>query len=194
MKKITLVFITGLATIALFGQDKKDLTLSFGTGKLTSPYYPNDKARGFYSVDFDYHLAERQVLSANFNAGGHDYYDNVLSNTAVLLYENSINAKAAYRTFSILYKYKFINKKSFSAALGTGVGIMTQIKEFPYKEGSSYYFRQSSWTDLVFPVRLELDYKLSKHFQLGLLSGFFIHPDFPILGYHAGPRLSYVLK
>ena len=192
--KIILALILGLITITSAGQNKKDLTLSFSTGKLTSPYYPNDKATGFYGIDFDYHLTTRQVLSANFNAGGHDYYDNVLSNTAVPLYENTTNAKAAYRTFSILYKYKFLSKKTFSVDIGVGAGIMSQIKEYSYREGNSYYFRQSGWTDLVFPVRLEFDYKLSKHFQLGLIGGFFIHPDFPILAYHAGPRLSYILK
>jgi len=113
-----------------------------------------------------------------------------LSNTAFVLYENDTNAKASYKTFSILYKYKFLNKKAFSAAFGTGAGIMTHEREYPYKEGGSYYFRESIWTDLVFPVRLELDYKFSQPFQLGLIGGFYIHPDYPILGYFAGPRLA----
>lgn len=194
MKRFTLVLVPVLLTIISFGQDKKDLTVSFSTGKLTSPYYHNDKARAYYSVDFDYYLTTRQILSANFNAGKHDYYDNVLSNTAFPLYENGTNAKAAYKTFSILYKYKFLNKKAFSADFGTGAGIMTHARQYPYKEGGSFYFKESIWTDLVFPVRLELDYKFSQHFQLGLIGGFYIHPDYPILCYYAGPRLSYVLK
>lgn len=194
MKKINLALITLLITIFSFGQDKKDLGISLSIGKLSSPYYPNAKARGFQNVDFDYHLTGRQILSANFNDGSHDYYDNVLSNTAFPLYEKGTNAHAYYRTFSILYKYKVLNKKVFSAAVGTGLGTMTHTRRYPYSQGNSYYFMQSSWTDLVFPVRLELDYKISNHFKLGLISGFFIQPDYPVLGYHAGPRLTYVVK
>lgn len=46
--------------------------MSLSTGKFNSPYYLNNKARGFYSLEFDYYLTSRQILSANFNAGGHD--------------------------------------------------------------------------------------------------------------------------
>ncbi len=194
MKRITLLFITGLLVVISFGQDNKDLTVSFSTGKLTSPYYPNDKAREYYGVDFDYHLTKRHILSANFNAGKHDYYD-VSSNTAIPLHANTTNAEASYRTFSILYKFKFVNGNSFSASLGAGAGIMTHIKEFRYRENNSAEsYREVTWADLTFPVRLDLDYKLSKRFHFGVIGGLFIHPDYPVLGYHAGPRLSYVLK
>ena len=194
MKTISLTLITGLIAIVSYGQDKKDLTVSVSAGKLTSPYYLNDKAKEFYSIDFDYNLSKRQILSANFNAGGHDYYDNVLSNTTGSIRSNGSNAKASYRTFSILYKYKFLNNKVFSANIGTGAGIMTHSRQYPYTEANSSNYRQSIWTDLVFPVRLEFDYKLSNHFRLGLISGFFVHPDYPILAYYAGPRFSYLLK
>lgn len=194
MKTITLTLITGIIAIMSHGQDKKDLTVSIGAGKLTSPYYLNDKAKEFYNIYFDYHLSKRHILSANFNAGGHDYYDNILSNTTGSIKTNGSNAKASYRTFSILYKYKFLNNKLFSGNIGTGAGIMTHSSQYPYAEGNSSNYRQSTWTDLVFPVRLEFDYKLSNHFQFGLIGGFFIHPDYPILAYYAGPRFSYLLK
>ncbi len=77
---------------------------------------------------------------------------------------------------------------------GVGLGIMSQTMLYPYTEGNSTYFRQSNWIDIVFPVKLEFDYTISNHLQLGLTSGFFIHPDYPILGYYAGPRLSYTIK
>jgi hypothetical protein len=193
MRRLILLLLTILLTTISFAQDRKDLAVSFSTGVLTSPYYPNDKARSYYNVDFDYYLAKRHILSANFNAGKHNYYDNVLSNTAIPFYENNTNAEALYRTFSILYKFKFVNSKVFSANIGAGAGIMTHIREYWYKEANSAEgFRQSSWTDLVFPVRLDLDYKLSRRFHLGVIGGLFVHPDYPILGYHAGPRVSYI--
>ena len=195
MKKIMLFLLAGLITISLWGQEKKDLTLSVATGKLTSPYYQKDEAGDFYSIDFDYYITSRQMVSANFNVGSHAYYEHKLSNYPNgILYEDGTNAKANYRTFSILYKYKIVNTKVFSVALGMGAGFMTQTLQYPHLQGSSIYPMQSTWSDLVFPVRLELDYKISKHFRLGFICGFFVHPDYPILAYHAGPRITYVVK
>jgi hypothetical protein len=195
MKRMIVLFISGVLTITVFAQNNKDLTVSFSMGKLTSPYYANDEARAFYGLDFSYHLNNRHILAANYNAGKHNYYDNSLSNTAIPLYEKTTNAEASYHTFSVLYIFNFINGKSFSAGAGTGAGIMTHIREYPFREANgSEGPRQSTWTDLVFPVRLNLDYKLSKRFHLGVIGGLFIHPDYPVLGYHAGPRISYTVK
>lgn len=174
-----------------FGQQQKDLTVSFSSGIFTSPYYYDAKGKEYYSVDFDYHLTSRHILSANFNVGKHWYNDNISSILPAT--ENTWNTHASYLTFSILYKYKFVNTENISANIGAGAGIMTHIRNYQwdsnYEDGS-----QSVWTDLVFPVRLDLDYKVSKVLRLGVIGGFFIHPDYPVLGYHLGPRLSYVIK
>ena len=203
MKKAILTALTVITVLTISAQDKKNLTISFGTGILNSPYYTNARKRQFYNFDFTYHLNERHKIGTSFLSGEHLYYDNVRSNNAVPLttpgYEDNTNATADYRIFSILYKYALLNKKKLSITGATGLGIMTQILEYPYTEVSPtgvviVSFRHSSWTDLVFPVRLDIDYRISKRFQVGLIGGFFIHPDYPVLGYHAGPRLSYTLK
>jgi len=195
MKRIMFFLMMGLITISSKAQEKRDLTLSVAKGKLNSPYYKKDKAGDFYSIDFDYYITSRQMVSANFNAGDHRYYEDILSNYPTgLVYEDGTNATAEYRTFSILYKYKIVNTKVFSVALGTGAGFMTQTLKYPHLQGNSVYPVQSTSSDLVFPVRLELDYKVSNHFRLGFIGGFFVHPDFPILAYHAGLRITYVVK
>jgi hypothetical protein len=193
MKRIILLLIAGLFSIITFSQGRKDLSVSFSTGLLTSPYYPNAKARSYYSVDFDHYVTTRHILSANFTAGKHNYFDAVLSNVPPYP-EIPTNAEASYLTFSIGYKYNFLNAKKITANLGIGAGIMTHIREYQYWEPNRGDVRQSVWTNLVFPFRLDLDYKLTQRFQLGVIGGLFIHPDYPILGYHAGPRLSYSLK
>jgi len=192
MKILLSLLFAGLISPTVHGQEKKDLTISFGAGLFTSPYYKNSDASGFYAVDFDYNINSRHVIAANFNAGGHNYQDNVRSN--VPAGENLINSKAVYRTFSVLYKYQFIEWKSLSIYGGTGAGMMTQILEFPYNETNSQNYRHVSWSDLVFPVRLDINYHLSKRTSIGILGGFFIHPDFPILGYHSGLKILYKLK
>jgi hypothetical protein len=198
MKKVVLAVFMVYTTIILFGQEKKDLTISVGAGRFNSPYYTNNKTRTFFNFDFDYYISERHIISTNFLSGKHRYYDSLNSNNAVPLstpgYEDNANATADYSTFSLLYKYKLLNNKKAALNLGTGIGIMRQTVAFPYTQGNITDIRQSSWADLVFPVRLEIDYKFSKFFQVGLLGGCFIHPDYPILGYHLGTRVSYVLK
>jgi len=179
------------------GQDKKDLTVSVGGGVLNSPYYANARAQEFYTLGFDYHASARHVLAVNYLAGGHRYFDNVLSNTPAsdyLVNPGATNAEATYNTFSILYKYKLINHSKISVAPGVGAGIMTHSRRYPHKQATSLVFHTSSWSDLVFPVTLDISYKAHPHWQLGLIGGFLVHPEYPLLALHAGPKISYVLK
>lgn len=197
-KKLSLIFLGGFTSIILFGQDKKDLTISFGTGIFNSPYYTNARAFQFYNFDFDYYINERHIISTNFLSGKHRYYDSIHSNNEIPLntpgYEDHTNATAEYMTFTLLYKYKIVNHKKVSLSLGVGAGIMVQTFQFLYTEGNSEDVRDATWPTIALPVKLEMDYKLSKHFQLGIFSGFFIGPDIPVLGYHLGIRASCVLK
>lgn len=192
MRKIVLLLITALFACTSFGQDRKDLVVSFSTGWLSSMHYQTARARSYYSADFDYHVAKKHILSANFNAGKHDYYDKVLSNVPASP-ETPTNAEANYRTFSILYKYQFLNEKGISAQIGGGVGIMTHIQEYQYQEPNRGDVRQAAWTNLVFPLRVDLDYRLSRRFKLGAIGGLFIHPEESVLAYNIGPRLGFII-
>jgi hypothetical protein len=194
MKHITLALLFGILAFNSFAQDKKDLVVSIAGGSLTSPYYLNNKAGIFYSFDFDYFISKRHILSVNYNDGRHNYYDNILSTDPGYSMSDGTNAKAEYHTFSVLYKYKLLNKKTISATVGTGAGIMTHKRTYPYKLTNGSVFNESVWTDLVIPVRLEVDYKISNNFRIGVVGGFYIQPDYPVLAYYAGPRLGYIIK
>lgn len=184
-----------LITLNSFGQNKKDLTISLSGGLLNSPYYENANAKGFYGFDFDYHFAKKHLLSVNYFSGKHTYYDDVLSNNPTgSSSPDGTNADAEYLTFSVLYKYKILDNTLLSLVPGVGAGIMTHTREYPYQEVNTAYPRISSWSDLVFPISLELNFKLSNQWQAGLTGGFLIHPDYPILALHAGPKLSYIFK
>jgi hypothetical protein len=71
---------------------------------------------------------------------------------------------------------------------------MTHSNLYPILTRNDSSIQQSVWTDLVFPARFSVDYLLPKNLKLGLMGGFYVQPDFPILAYHFGPRLSYVIK
>ena len=195
MKALLICAVLFFSQITLFGQDKKDLTISLSGGLLNSPYYQKAKAKGFYGFDFDYHLAKRHLLSVNYFAGKHNYYDDVLSNYLIgVINSDGTNSDAEYQAFSVLYKFKVINNSLLSIIPGVGAGIMTLTQEYPYTEVNRSYPAISSWSDLVFPVSLDLNFKLSKQWQAGLSGGFLIHPDYPILALHAGPKLSYIIR
>jgi len=195
MRPGIIVTILMLVAVTCYTQDKKDLTISLSGGLLNSPYYEKANAGGFYGFDFDYYLANRHILSVNYFAGKHTYYDDVLSNDPTRISgADGTNSDAEYRTFSVLYKFKVANNNLLSIVPGLGVGIMTHTREYPYTELNKSYLASSSWSDLVFPVSLDLNFKLSKNWQAGLTGGFLIHPDYPILALHAGPKLSYVFK
>jgi hypothetical protein len=117
-----------------------------------------------------------------------------LSNDPDYIKSDGTNAKAEYQIFSILYKYKLLDTKLVSGTIGTGAGIMAHSRQYPFKTSNVSSFRESVWTDLVFPMKFELDYNVSKSFRLGLIGGFYIHPDYPVLAYHAGARIGYVIR
>jgi hypothetical protein len=197
MTRLTFSTFLTFFVLTTLGQEKKDLAISLSTGIMNSPYYDNSHSRVFAGVTFDYHISKRQLLSVNYFAGSHDYFDNTLSNTPASWYlvnPKGTNARAFYNTFSVSYKYKILNHSNFSIVPGVGVGFMTHTREYPYTEGTSLTFKTSSWSDLVFPITLDINYKITKNCQLGLTGGFLIHPDYPILGLHIGPKLTYILK
>ena len=194
IKHISLAFLFIVLILTSFAQERKDLVIGISGGKLTSPYYSKNTIGSYYGIDFDYYLSKQHILSVNYNYGEHRYYDKILSTDPSYHREDGTNATAGYQTFSVLYKNKFLHSKQITGAIGTGVGIMTYSNEYPVVTSTGSIFRKSVNTDLVFPVRLEFDYSLPKNFRFGLIGGFFIHPDFPILAYHLGPRLSYVIR
>lgn len=197
MKTSVIFIIISCLTFSTIAQYRKDLAVSLSTGYFNSPYYLNAHKRAFYGFSADYHLSKRHVLSTNYLAGGHDYFDNVLSNvpaTRYLRLPKKTNAEATYQTFSVVYKYKIVNQAKFSVVPGAGAGIMTHSRTYPVSNATSLWFTSSSWSSLVFPVSLDVNYNLFSNWQVGLTSGFLIHPDFPVLGLHLGPKLSYIIK
>ncbi|MEX2594886.1 MAG: hypothetical protein WD426_19120 [Anditalea sp.] len=194
MKAILTILISMTFLLTVKGQEKKDLAVSVSTGLLNSPTYENASARGFFKIDFDYHLTRRHIVTAIYLAGEHYYYDDVLSNDPTgHVYKNGTNSRADYRTFSGMYKYKVIDNSYFSIVPGAGVGVVIHSREYPYREASAGYTRTSIWSDLVFPINLDINYILSSRWQFGLTGGFLIHPDYPIFAFYGGPKVSFVL-
>jgi hypothetical protein len=194
MKQFSFSLILALLVLSSAGQEKKDLVLSVSGGVMSSPFYNGSKSGPFYAFDFDYHLSKRSMLSVNYFEGTHHYFDNILSNDPMgTVKSDGTNAIADYHIFSVLYKYHFINSKLVSANIGLGAGIMTLSREYPYTTSTGSSYRESTYSDLVFPVRMEVDYKISTNIRLGLIGGFHITPDYPILAYYFGPRLGYKL-
>lgn len=179
-----------------FAQNRKDLAVSAAGGRLNSPYYKKAHPKGFFGLEFDYHLSEKNVLSVAYVNGSHYYVDDVLSNTPLsqyAFYPPGANAEAYYDVFSVGYKRKIINRRRFSLAPGVGIGWMTLKREYPYTRGPSMSIEQSVFSDFAFPVTLDAMYKLTNRWQVGLAGGFLVEPDYPILALRAGIRVSYVL-
>jgi hypothetical protein len=194
IKAVLTVLISISFLVNVQGQERKDLAVSVSAGLLNSPFYKDAVGRGFFKIDFDYHLTSRHIIAANYLAGQHYYYDDILSNDPISIgYPNGTNSIAEYRTTSVMYKYKIIDNSRFGIVPGTGAGVLTHTRVYPYKEERKSYNRISSWSDLVFPVSLDINYKISSRLQFGLKGGFLFHPDYPILALHAGPKLLFVL-
>lgn len=183
-----------------FSQNKKDLKISLATGIFNSSYYTNAKPRQFYNLGFDYIVTKRHLISADYISGQHRNYDNVRASNPIPLttpgYEKHTNAEARCMVFSVLYKYKLLNKKYFSITAGTGLGIITESLSYPVELANGGFTFQTSGGkgNLSFPLRVDIDYQILKQFQIGILGGMYIYPDYPLAGQHLGIRFSYILK
>jgi hypothetical protein len=78
--------------------------------------------------------------------------------------------------------------------VGVGLALSLIDDNRPFSTTNSIYPLSSSYIDLVFPVRLEIDYRLNKHFKAGIYGGTFIQPDYPFMGNHAGLRIGYTIR
>lgn len=182
-----------------FGQERKDLKLSLSTGFFNSTYYTNAKPRQFYNFSFDYSISKRHIISADFISGQFRYYDNVNVTSPIPLstpgYEKHTNAEAYCQVFSVMYKYKLLDKRKFSINTGTGLGIISESFTYPVDTPNGFTFETSgSKGDLCFPVRLDINYQVLKKFQIGIIGGMYIYPDYPLVGQHTGISLSYLIK
>jgi hypothetical protein len=184
----------------VFSQDQKDLKISLATGFFNSKYYTNAKSRQFYNLGFEYSITKRNSLSADYTSGQFRYYDSVRVTSPIPLptpgFEKHTNADARSTFFSILYKYKLLDKKKLSVKVGTGISIITETYTYPVDlpNGAFTFETSGGKGDLCFPLRFDLDYKISKIFEIGIIGGTYIYPDYPLVGQHLGFRFSYILK
>ena len=65
---------------------------------------------------------------------------------------------------------------------------MAHTRVYPYQEPGVVYTKTSSWADLVFPVTLDLNFKIMRKWQAGVTSGFLIHPDYPVFSLACRPK------
>jgi hypothetical protein len=147
--KILLAFFPLIMSGApAFGQTKSNLAISLSGGFLNGNSYTNSYRGRYYHLGFDYHLAERHVLSLNYHSGGHDYFDGRFATPDdYLITPGGTNAEAFYRTFSVVYKFKLVNTRRFSLAPGLGAGLMTHTIRYPIATPRSLYFEQATWHD-----------------------------------------------
>lgn len=193
--RLLLTFLL-LATSTGFSQQRKDLVVSLSSGLLSSSYYENDVSGGYYSAGMDYGLTNKHFLQFCFTTAENTYLEremsNVTSNLQIPGYANSFNR---IWSIGIGYKYK-LDFPNFVLWPGAAVGMIRQTRTFPYRFTNYESTMSYSETQIVFPVTLEADYKLGRHWLLGLKGGLLICPDYPItgIGLHAGPVVSYVIK
>ena len=184
----------------VFGQNKKDLKLSFSAGFFNSKVYTNAKSRFFFNFGFDHSVTKRHIIAADYIAGQFRYYDDVRVTTPVPLstpgYEKHTNADARTTVFSVMYKYKLLYKNKISLSAGTGIGIITESYYHPVDLANGGFTFQNSGRkgDLCFPLRVDVDYQIFKKIQLGILAGTYVYPDYPLAGQHAGFKVSYLIQ
>lgn len=193
MKKLSIIFLSVLISSCAYAQ-KRNLKLSLSSGIYTSTNYPNVKSGPGYAFDMSYYITDKIFLASHVNYGGFRYYDDVLSNspqTFLRLDGTNSFAKSIHVGFQIGYNFKFSNLVDLYGS--TGVSSYTLMRTYPFQSDENTWVPiESAWTDMAFPVRLGIEFHPWEKISFGIVTGFYIEPDFPIVGFHFGPILSYI--
>lgn len=190
MKKIVFSIIAVLISICVYGQEFK-LQAGLQGGYYNATNYYKAKPGKNISGDIRYFLTQKIFISSFASYGESWYYeemDQVVNNYD---YGKGTNAE----TFNLIvgltvgYQVKFLKILDLSGQVG--IGSYTEINSFSYQfEDYVGPFKTAS-TDLTFPLKLNIGLNVTKHINIGLTGGTNILPDYPFVGTHLGPRISY---
>jgi len=199
MKKILFTALF-FAHFVVFGQERKDLVLSVGLGvaNLTPNNSVQSPSQGTsFSLDFDYYLGKRHVLSMGYYFAHNTYYYDYTygTNYPKNEYQNSDNYLS---NFGLCYKFKLIDKARFSFLVGTGLYAEAHIWRYPvlYPAHNSTYsttVERSGNIDLGFLFRLETNYWISSRWAIGLQGGVYYKPQ-SVVSSFIQPKISFCIK
>lgn len=190
MKKFTLLIVTFLLSICTHSQESK---LQFG---LQGGYY---KATNYYKIkpgknfsgDIRYFFTPKIFISS-FTSYGESWYleemDQVVKNFD---YGNGTNAETFNLIVGLTIGYQQNILKILDFSVQMGIGSYTEINSFSYQFENYVGPFKTAFTELTFPLKLGIGLNVTKHVNIGLTGGTNILPDYPFVGTHLGPRISY---
>lgn len=182
----TILFL--LISINSFSQTKY-LDFSAGTGIYNNLDKKPIHGGGYLQFEFEYGHSKKWAFSSGFLTSNYWYRDDE-SATSV----NGIPfSKAEDFQINFLAKNKIYERNNTTIQAGAGLGLYMHSydKDFIHSNGS--YPITTFWYDLGFPISLELNQKIAKHFLIGLKLWTMFEPDFPFVGNHVGVNLKYRL-
>lgn len=192
MRKITFQIIIILLTYNLFAQESRfEIGLQGGYYK-ANDYNKINPGKNF-SVDLKYFFTDKLFISSFASYGESWYLENTMQNVLNDYdYGNGTNAEISnvIAGLTIGYQEKIFKILELSGQIGIGSYTEKNTYSYQYENYSGPFI--TSFTDLIFPLKLGIGFNVTDHINLGLIGGTNIEPDYPFVGTHFGPRVSYV--
>ncbi len=185
-KQIIPIIILLFNTLNSFSQTNY-LDFSIGTGIYKNNNKPPVEGGGYLQFEFEYGHSKKWAFSSGFLTSNYWYKDSE-SLTSI----NGIPVTRA-EDFQINFvsKYKIFEQNNTKIQIGAGLGLYMHAYKKDYIHQNGSFPITTFWYDLGFPISVELNQKLSKHFLVGLKLGTMFEPDFPFVGNHLGINLKY---
>lgn len=200
---LTSIYLFCLSTpFKLFTQ--KDFRAKFSAGYFNNPWnnlvgskYQNPRPGEYLSFAGEYDITKKWGLRfAGLNAN-HRYYDagNLTNDPDALVYTDGTNSSSYNLIVGAEVIYQLLKKKYFDIRLGWGVGILSNVRKFTTRTEYDLngrhivhwnYRDQAAFNDMLFPISIQLEYKITEILGFYLDSGTYIEPDFPVMGLHGG--------
>lgn len=188
MKKNSIIIIL----IILPFINQAQIRLGVQTGRyITAPEFQNIKTGNNICFELSQILHNNLIVTSHVNYGKNRYYksDNIDGDEQVESDLTNANLETIHVGLMAGYFHSF--SKWFNASVQIGVSTYTQINEYPFQFNDySSSYTNSVFTDLAFPVKASIAFQPFNDVEIAFIGGFYIEPDYPLVGLHFGPQLN----
>ena len=170
------------------------MLLGIQSGYYKGTNYDSIQSGNNIAIEFSSKISKNFSLTAHVNYGWNRYFESELSNNpAGFLESNGTNSDLFIIQAGILAGYSLHLSRNLDLTGYLGLSAYTEIITCPWEYAPMVIgTREYSFTDLAFPIKLNLTYTLFEKFQIGIAGGFYYMPYTGILGLHTGPQFGYL--
>lgn len=181
--------------VGLICQAQQGFKLGASVTSYSTPYYKNSISQFGSSFDMSYSITNNLFIGTHVNFGKFNYCMKAIEELDENVEQIGTNTTANALHLGLLLGFNTRFGSIFNLSIATGASSYTELDKLPCVEVPSGLELENKTTNqLAIPVRAGMDIYLWSGFSIGLITGLYYIPDYPIVGVHFGTSLNYTFS